>query len=115
MPNPVDIDQLAWDSAALAFATQFRLPLTNKVGGYGEITIQRGEGDQRHLWAVTDGAFTGIQAWTEPDGWRYISDIGRAAAYRHTLRDAFDLARRAVEVESACWEAQINALRAEDS
>lgn len=115
MPEQPDVDQLAWDSAALTFATQFRLPLTNRVGGYGEVTIERGAGDYRDRWAVTDGSLVRLRVWTGADGWRFISDIGWAAAYRHTLRDAFTLARRAVEIESACYEAQINALRAQDN
>ncbi|MFD0405551.1 hypothetical protein [Kitasatospora sp. NPDC127116] len=103
----------------LRYATQFRLPLTNIVGGYGEITIQRGEGEYRDKWAVTDGAFTGLRAWAEPDGWtdgagwQYIGDIGRANAYRYTLEEAFEVGHRAVEIESACCEAEVAAIRAE--
>ncbi|MEV8324568.1 hypothetical protein [Kitasatospora sp. NPDC056731] len=97
----------------LRYATQFRLPLTNTVGGYGEVTIQRGESQYRDKWAVTDGAFTGLRAWTDPDGWQYISDIGRANAYRYTLEEAFEVGCRVVEIESACYEAEINAVCAE--
>lgn len=113
MADQPNTDQLAWNSAALAFATQFRLPLTNTVGGYGEVTIERGAGDYRDLWAVTDGSLTELRAWVEPDGWRHITDVGWAVAYHHTLREAFALGRQVVEIESACLEAQINALRAQ--
>ncbi|MFJ9771186.1 hypothetical protein ACIRVF_08075 [Kitasatospora sp. NPDC101157] len=105
-------------SAILQYASQFRLPLTNTVGGYGEITIQRGEDLYHDKWAVTDGAFSGCRAWTEADGWtagsgwQYISDIGRANAYRYTLQEAFEVARRVVEIESACSEAEVAAIRA---
>lgn len=107
---PNNTDQLVWDSAALAFATQFRLPLTNEYGGYGEVTIERGAGDYRDLWAVTDGSLTRLRVWVDPDGWQYITEIGWAGAYRHTLREAFTLGRQVVEIESACLDAQISAL-----
>lgn len=94
----------------LKYATQFRLPLTNTLGGYGEVTIQRGEGQHRERWAVTDGSLHRLQIWTEHDGWRYITDIGATAAYRHTLDQAFEVAQRVVEIESACLEAEINAI-----
>lgn len=95
----------------LQYATQLRIPLTNDVGGYGEITIQRGEGPYRNKWAVTDGSLTSLQVWTSPDGWQPISRLGWAGAYTHTLDEAFALGRQVAEIEGACTEAQFNAIR----
>lgn len=86
----------------LALAVEFRVPIPQVVpaGGYGEVVVRRDEtGDG---WAVTDGALVGLRAWTEGEdgGWRPVSDIGRAAAYRHTREDALALAHRVAEYEA---------------
>lgn len=95
----------------LQHATQFRLPLTNTVGGYGEIVIERGEGPHRHKWAITDGAFTNRQIWIEAyGGWTPASSISLATAYDLTLDEAFKLGQRVVEIETARLEAEINSI-----
>ncbi|KAB7835485.1 hypothetical protein FRZ00_26670 [Streptomyces mobaraensis] len=71
----------------LAFAAEFRVPILDVgVGGYGEEVVKRAPGGTR--WAVTDGAFSGLRAWGDGEGWRYITDIGRAATYRHNRDQA---------------------------
>lgn len=88
----------------VALAHEFRVPLTNEVGGYGEVVVEKDSGLNR--WAVTDGALTGKCAWA--DGyWQHISDIGRKAAYAYALDEALDLAHQVAEFEGAAYEAQV--------
>ncbi|MFI5867665.1 hypothetical protein [Streptomyces sp. NPDC051546] len=88
----------------LELAQEFRVPVPDiGVGGYGEVVVQRDRaGTDR--WAVTDGAVTGLRTWTESAAgadWQYVSDVGRQAAFRHTLGEALRLAKRVAELEAA--------------
>ncbi|OEV14065.1 hypothetical protein [Streptomyces nanshensis] len=88
----------------LALAREFRVPLPNQVGGYGEITVEKDPG--LNLWAVTDGAFSGKRAWV--DGfWQHLTDIGRTAAYTHPLDEALELAYQVAEFEGAVYETEV--------
>ncbi|MGW2865927.1 hypothetical protein [Streptomyces sp. NPDC001205] len=92
----------------LALATEFRVPLPQgNGGGYGEVVVQRD--DVGTLWAVTDGAFSGLRAWVDGEGWRHISDVGRAVAYQHTREAALFLAHQVAELEAACYQAEVAA------
>ncbi len=64
------------------------------------------------LARLTDGAVAAQRCWTE-GGWRYISDVGRAVAYRHTLDEALLLARDAAQFEAA-FLAKVVPLRSEE-
>ncbi|OEV14070.1 hypothetical protein [Streptomyces nanshensis] len=88
----------------LALAREFRVPLPNQVGGYGEITVEKDPG--LRLWAVTDGALSGKRAWVDGD-WQRLTDIGRPAAYTHPLDEALELAHQVAEFEGAAYEAQV--------
>ncbi|MCY0922362.1 hypothetical protein OS965_30095 [Streptomyces sp. H27-G5] len=92
----------------LALAAEFRGPLPqDKAGGYGEVVVRRdGLGT---LWAVTDGAFSGLRAWVDGEGWRHISDVGRVVAYRHSRDQALLLAHQVAELEAACFQAEVAA------
>lgn len=92
------------DHNAVALAREFRIPLTSELGGYGEVVVERGGG----TWAVTVGAFSGKQAWLH-GVWRYISDVGRAAVFTHTLDEALALGREVAAIESARTDADIRA------
>lgn len=96
----------------LTKAREFRIPLTNQRGGYSELSVERGPGPYDHLWAVTDGAFSGRRVWHDGT-WYYISEIGPALAYRHTLEDALALGEKAAAAESARLDADLQALENE--
>ncbi|MFD0353630.1 hypothetical protein ACFVHW_07755 [Streptomyces sp. NPDC127110] len=99
----------------LGLAHEFRVPIPEAgVGGYGEVVVRRRPDGAGERWAVTDGAFSGLRAWVEGEGWRYVSDIGRAAAYRHSRESALELAHQVAEIEAACCQAEIAAVRSED-
>lgn len=107
-------DELERLRQEMALVSEFRVPLPDHgAGGYAEIVVCRERIDVDR-WAVTDGALTGLRAWVEGEGWRYISDVGRKAAYAHGRREALDLARSVAEIEAACYGAEIDALRAHD-
>ncbi|NXY94461.1 hypothetical protein HYE82_08655 [Streptomyces sp. BR123] len=99
----------------LALAHEFRVLIPNPgVGGYGEVVVRRQPDGAGERWAVTDGAFSGLRAWVDGEGWRYVSDIGRAAAYRHGLEQALELAHQVAEIEAACHQAEVAAVRPEN-
>ncbi|MFF4741301.1 hypothetical protein ACFY2W_36270 [Streptomyces sp. NPDC001262] len=96
----------------LALASEFRVPLPDAgVGGYGEVVVRRQQDGLGERWAVTDGADTGLRAWVDGEGWRHVSDVGRAVAFRHTREEALGLARQVAEIEGACYQAEIDAHR----
>ncbi|MFD7554201.1 hypothetical protein ACFV9E_06630 [Streptomyces sp. NPDC059835] len=107
---PVDVRWLAnelrtaWGllaEAQLDFATEFRVPVpVGSAGGYAEVVVRRD--DQGEMWAVSDGALTGLRAWV--DGrWSYVSDIGRAAAFRWTREEAIAVAQEVAELEAGSY------------
>ncbi|MEU3399405.1 hypothetical protein [Streptomyces filamentosus] len=96
----------------LAKAREFRIPLTNEHGGYSELTVERGPGPYDGRWAVTDGARGGRRVWHHGT-WYYISEIGPALAYRHTLEEALALGEKAAAAESARLDAALQALKNE--
>ncbi|MFE2639391.1 hypothetical protein ACFXKF_32310 [Streptomyces scopuliridis] len=97
----------------LALASEFRVPIPQgSAGGCGEVVVKQDlTGD---AWGVTDGALTGLQAWIDGEGWRYVSDVGRAAAFRRTREEALLLAHQVAELEAACYQAEIAATRPEE-
>lgn len=98
-------------AAQLVLASEFRVPLPEGLGGgYGEVVVQR-ESTGSDRWAVTDGAFVGLQAWIDGDGWKYVTDIGRAAAFAYGLDEALDLADEVARFEQARLDARIAAHR----
>ena len=107
------MDELEVLRGQLALASEFRVPLPgHPVGGYGEIVVRR-ERTGSDRWAVTDGAVAAQRCWVEESGWKYISDVGRAIAYRHTLDEALLLAEKAAEFEAA-FLARVVPLRSEE-
>lgn len=92
---------------AMALAREFRIPLTNTMGGYGEVTVERGDTG----WAVTDGAIGGKQTWVD-GSWRYITDVGRTAAFAHTLDQAIALGHEVAAIEGARIDTVVGAWRA---
>ena len=94
----------------LTLASEFRVPLPDGLGGYGELVVQR-ESTGSDRWAVTDGALVGLQAWAD-DRWQYVTDVGRAATFVYSLDDALDLAEHVGRVEQAKHDARIRAHRA---
>ncbi|NGN68449.1 hypothetical protein G5C51_31700 [Streptomyces sp. A7024] len=92
----------------MALVVEFRVPVPDRgIGGYAEIVVRRERVDVDR-WAVTDGAFTGLRAWVEGEGWQYVSDVGRAVAYAHGRDEALLLAHRVAELEAAAFEAEVN-------
>jgi hypothetical protein len=98
-------------AAQLALAVEFRVPLPEGLGGYGELVVQR-ESTGSDRWAVTDGAFVGLQAWIDGEGWQYITDIGRAAAFVYSLDEALAMADDVARIEQERHDARIRAHRA---
>jgi hypothetical protein len=102
----------AYRDEVRALATEFRVPIPKGLGGgYGEVVVQRDLIDPNR-WGVTDGAVSGLRAWVEPDGWRYVADVGRAAAFTHTLDEALELASQVAVIERGWLDARIEAHRA---
>jgi hypothetical protein len=89
----------------LALARQFRIPCTNKTGGYAEITVEQGNDDSGR-WAVTDGSFTGRRAWLH-DGWVTIYEVGWAAVCLHSRDTAIEIARQVAAIEGAGIDAHV--------
>lgn len=95
----------------LALAVEFRVPLPDGIGGgYGEVVVQR-EASDSDRWAVTDGAPVGLQAWLDGDGWKYVTDIGRSAAFVYGLDEALGLAEEVARIEGERHDARIAAHR----
>ncbi|MFD6186120.1 hypothetical protein [Streptomyces goshikiensis] len=94
----------------LGLAQEFRVPVPEiGVGGYGEVVVQRDRAGMDR-WAVTDGAVTGLRAWSETaagSDWHYVSDVGRAAAFRHTLGEALRLAKVVAGIEVERYRARV--------
>lgn len=121
-PTPVSVESRAVRTVSstggsmvtaevLELAQEFRVPVPDiGVGGYGEIVVQRDRaGTDR--WAVTDGAVTGLRTWTELAAgadWQYVSDVGRQAAFRHTLGEALRLAKTVAGVEAGRYRARVS-------
>ncbi|MGW1587281.1 hypothetical protein [Streptomyces sp. NPDC002386] len=101
-------------AAQLTLASEFRVPLPDGLGGYGEIVVQR-ESTGSDRWAVTDGAVTGLRAWLYPAGWQYVSDVGRDVAFVHDLDDALELAEAVAKIERDAFDARIRAHREKSS
>lgn len=108
-PRNVTVEQLTQDVKTLRervaeleteaeLVHEYRVPLPDGPGGYAEIVVERN--GQTGLWAVTDGSFSGRQAWTPQGEWRFISDIGRAEAYCYSRFDALEVAAEVAEFEA---------------
>ncbi|GGQ80994.1 hypothetical protein [Streptomyces flaveolus] len=97
-------------AAQLALASEFRVPLPEGLGGYGEIVVQR-ESTGSDRWAVTDGALCGLRAWIDGDGWRYVSEVGRRVAFACSLDEALDLAEVVAKMMQEQHDAAIRAYR----
>ncbi|MFF2331959.1 MULTISPECIES: hypothetical protein [unclassified Streptomyces] len=103
-------------AARLEKGREFRIPVANTLGGYGELTVERGPGPFDHLWAVTDGAPQAKRFWhTGPSGagWCYLSDTGPALAYKYDLAAALALGEEAAAVEGARVDEAVRTARAE--
>lgn len=90
-----------------SLATEFHIPLTNAVGGYGEVVVRRlRPGADR--WTVTDAANTNAKAWIDGD-WKPITDLGMDAAHPYSLDEALKTAHQVAEYEGATHEAWVKA------
>lgn len=101
-------------AAQLALASEFRVPLPEGLGGYGELVVQR-ESSDSDRWAITDGAAVDPMAWVDPDGWREISKVGRAKAYVYDLDEALDVAEQVARIEQEQHTARVAAHREKDT
>lgn len=96
----------------LTLASEFCVPLPERLGGgYGEIVVRR-ESTGSDRWAVTNLAVTGLRAWRDPDGWQYVAEIGRAEAFAYGLDEALDLADEVARIEQERHDERIRAHRA---
>ncbi|MER5302199.1 hypothetical protein ABT039_22450 [Streptomyces lasiicapitis] len=97
-------------AARLEKVREFRIPLKNRLGGYAEVTVERGPGPLDDRWAITDGAVTGKRTWRDGQ-WLYISDIGARFTYTHTMDAALTLGEEVTGIEGARLDAEIRALQ----
>lgn len=88
-----------------SLAQEFRVPLTNTVGGYGEVVVRRWTlGEDR--WQVTDGSMTDPKVWAD-GGWLSIGSVGMEKAHPYTLDEALKTAHQVAEYEGATFEAWV--------
>ncbi|MGW0334262.1 hypothetical protein ACWD0J_20740 [Streptomyces sp. NPDC003011] len=90
------------------FVSEFRIPLANTAGGYGEI-VGRRQSLKLDQWQITDGANSNRKVWVAGD-WRPIADLSMDAAHPYTLHQALQVAAQVAEYEGATLEALVNAL-----
>lgn len=91
-----------------SLTTEFHVPLTNAVGGYGEVVARRMTLDS-DKWQVTDGANANRQVWVEGE-WKAITSLGMDAAHPYSLDEALKVAHQVAEFEGATFEAWVRAL-----
>lgn len=97
---------------------ELRVPVQNTLGGYSELTVERGPGPLDALWAVTDGAPREKRFWhtgAAAAGWHYLSDTGPAHAYRHDLEGALALADKVAAIEGAVHDKVIAEARTQQA
>ncbi|WP_399142246.1 hypothetical protein Q3A86_33320 [Streptomyces sp. NBUA17] len=97
-------------AAQLVLATEFRVPLYEGLGGYGEIVVRR-ESTDSDRWAVTDGAVTGLRVWVDARGWQYVTDLGREKAFPFDLDEALFIAEEVARLHREQHDAQLKAAR----
>ncbi|MFF3256501.1 hypothetical protein ACFYWP_37220 [Actinacidiphila glaucinigra] len=86
---------------------EFRIPLTNGVGGHGEIVVRRLT-LAHDRWQITDGAASNARVWIADD-WKPINDVGLEAAHPYSLDEALTVAHQVAEYEGAAYEAEVRA------
>ncbi|MFD5452234.1 hypothetical protein [Streptomyces sp. NPDC127100] len=101
-------------AARLEKVREFRIPLKNTLGGYAELTIERGPGPYDDRWGVTDGAMVGKRAWYG-NAWHSISDLGVALAYAWSMDAALSLAEEAAGIEGARLDREVRAIQGEQA
>jgi hypothetical protein len=93
-----------------SLAVEFRVPVPNELGGYGEVVVQRWTIKQDR-WLIADGANTNSKIWIGGN-WRPYLDYGIAEAHCYTLDEALAEARQVAEYEAAAFDAQVRAIQA---
>lgn len=101
-------------AARLEKAREFRVPLKNRLGGYAELSIERGPGPFDDRWGVTDGAMVGKRAW-HGNAWHSISDLGPALAYAWSMDAALSLAEEVAGLEGARLDRAVRAIQGEQA
>ncbi|WP_435245176.1 hypothetical protein [Streptomyces tendae] len=97
---------------------ELRVPVQNTLGGYSELTVERGPGPLDALWAVTDGATREKRFWHDgaaAPGWHYLSDAGPAYAYRYGLDAALALADKVAAIEGGLHDKVIAEARSKQA
>ncbi|MEW1565767.1 hypothetical protein AB0454_22610 [Streptomyces sp. NPDC093509] len=92
-----------------SLAQEFRIPLTNSVGGYGEVVVRRWTLAEDR-WQVTDGAAKDPKVWIDGE-WLPITDVGLEKAHPYTLDEALKTAHQVAEYEGATFEAWVKATK----
>lgn len=92
-----------------SLAQEFRVPLTNSVGGYGEVVVRRWTLAQDR-WQVTDGSLTDPKVWIDGQ-WLPITSVGLEKAHPYTLDEALKTAHQVAEYEGATFEAWVKATK----
>ncbi|MER6253680.1 hypothetical protein ABT224_20220 [Streptomyces sp. NPDC001584] len=97
-------------AAHLNLVREFRIPVQNKLGGYAELTVERGPGPFDARWAITDGATHSKKVW-HLGSWYWLSAIGPDLAYRHTMQEALALGEQVAAFEGRTQDDEVRKLQ----
>lgn len=92
-----------------SLAQEFRVPLANAEGGYGEVVVRRWT-LASDRWQVTDGATADPRVWVDGE-WKPLTSVGMEAAHPCTLDEALKTAHQVAEYEGATYEAWVKATK----
>ncbi|MFD9443356.1 hypothetical protein [Streptomyces sp. NPDC060001] len=111
-PRTNELHHLRQESLLLrSLAQEFRVPLPNTEGGYGEVVVRRWTlaTDQ---WQVTDGSTADPKAWIDGQWVSFGSVTGGVdRLYPYSLDEALKTAHQVAEYEGAAYEAWVKAAK----
>ncbi|MFD6534872.1 hypothetical protein [Streptomyces goshikiensis] len=93
----------------LDLVREFRIPVKNTLGGYAELTVERGPGPFDGRWAITDGATHSKKVW-RLGTWYWLSAIGPDLAYHHPMEEALALAQKVAQLEGRTQDDHVQAI-----
>ncbi|MFZ3475250.1 hypothetical protein ACODT3_42910 [Streptomyces sp. 4.24] len=96
----------------LDLVREFRIPVKSTLGGYAELTVERGPGPLDGRWAITDGATHSKRVWIRGI-WYWLSAIGPDLAYRYTMDEAIAEAEEVAALEGMAQDDHVRTIRNE--
>lgn len=94
----------------LDLVREFRIPVKNTLGGYAELTVERGPGPFDGRWAITDGATHSKKVWIRGI-WYWLSSIGPNLAYRYTMAEAIAEAEEVAALEGHAHDEHLRTIQ----